>query len=349
MPPTNPSTKAPSKAPNKASNRASTRAPSLRRLMGLVMLTLVPGTIGCTIIFGFGVLLNLVVAIVTCIITEACILALRRRPLAATLLDGSAAVTGWLLAVTLSPWLPLHLVVFGAVFAIAFGKHVYGGLGHNPFNPAMVGYVVLILSFPLAMNTWPAIDHATVTMPALIEPDRTQDVAVDQFTGPTPLDTFKFRGARTVDEVWSDGFGVLSGVGWQWINAAFLLGGAALLILRLSTWHAPAAMLVSLAFWAAVFYDGGSSSSLGSPLMHLFAGGTMLAAFFIVTDPVTAPRSKQGLLLFGAGVGSLTFLIRSVGAYPDGIAFAVLLMNAASPLIDRALAFKRITATAEAE
>jgi electron transport complex protein RnfD len=108
-------------------------------------------------------------------------------------------------------------------------------------------------------------------------------------------------------------------------------------------------MLVSLAFWAAVFYDGGSSSSLGSPLMHLFAGGTMLAAFFIVTDPVTAPRSKQGLLLFGAGVGSLTFLIRSVGAYPDGIAFAVLLMNAASPLIDRALAFKRITATAEAE
>ena len=202
-------------------------------------------------------------------------------------------------------------------FQHLFGKSLYGGLGHNPFNPAMVGYCALIVCFPLAMSMWPAV--------------------ADGLSGATALDTLKWREGSTIDEIWriENGFGHFGGYGYEWIAAAYLAGGVALLALKVIRWHGP------IAFWPpylclrlALCRRG--SNSFGSPLFHLFAGGTMFAAFFIITDPVTTPETATGMLLFGIGAGLLTFIIRTNGAYPDGIAFAILLMNALVPLYEQA-------------
>jgi electron transport complex protein RnfD len=221
-----------------------------------------------------------------------------------------------------------------------FGKHLYGGLGHNPFNPAMVGYAALIVSFPLLMSHWPSpgaapawIDVINVKFSPLLS---SATGSVDMLSGATALDSFKFRGALTIAEAWQAdaGFGVFAGIGWEWINGGFLLGGIYLLATRVIPPMAPLGMLAGLTICAVLFYDSGSSQSLGSPLFHLFSGATMLGAFFIVTDPVSSPDTKRGLWLFGLGVGVIVFIIRSIGAYPDGVAFAVLLMNALVPLLD---------------
>ncbi|MDP4766795.1 MAG: RnfABCDGE type electron transport complex subunit D [Pseudomonadales bacterium] len=313
-----------------------------RMIMFRVLLALLPGTAALAWFFGAGVLLNLLLACATALLTEAAVLRARGRSLA-SLLDGSALVAGALLALTLPPLLPFWMLVIGTAFAMLFGKHLYGGLGHNPFNPAMVGYAALIISFPLAMSTWPqagvSLALADILNAKLWQSGplaNLQALANDGLSGATALDTIKFRGALTIDETWqaSQGLGQFAGLGWEWINAGFLLGGIYLLGSRTIPHMAPLGMLFGLGACALVFYDSGSSESLGSPLFHLLGGGTMLGAFFIVTDPVSSPDSRAGLWLFGLGVGLLTFLIRSIGAYPDGIAFAVLLMNALVPLMD---------------
>ncbi|MEX2489502.1 MAG: RnfABCDGE type electron transport complex subunit D [Pseudomonadales bacterium] len=310
---------------------------STSRIMLQVFTALMPGAIVLTWFFGPGIAVNLAVAVAACLAFEAIALLARQCPLT-TMLDGSAVVTGALLGLALPPFLPLWMVVVGCLFAVVFAKHLYGGLGQNLFNPAMAGYAVMIIAFPLAMSVWPSpaspgsgsINLLDVLLIKLGAP------VADAVTMATPLDTFKFRGTMTVNEIWSreNGFGSVSGVGWQWVNLAFLLGGIYLITIRACGWLAPAAMLASLIVLPGIFYDGGSSESLGSPLFHLFGGATMMAAFFIVTDPVTSPSNPQGQIVFGLGVGAITFLIRSTGAYPEGIAFAILLMNAASPLID---------------
>ncbi len=288
------------------------------RIMLIVLIALVPGTIAMTWHFGTGVLVNLALAALFSTLVELLVLRLRGLELR-TLRDNSALVTAALLALSLPPSLPAWMIFTGCVFAIVFAKHLYGGLGQNLFNPAMVGFCVLIVSFPLAMSTWnPSVPVA------------------DGMSGATPLDSFRFRGPLTVDEYWQS-FGEDNWQVWMLVNAGFLAGGICLLYLRVITWMAPLAMLATLAALSLVFHDGGSSESLGSPLFHLFSGGTMLAAFFIVTDPVTTPDTVPGQAIFGIGVGTLTFIIRSVGAYPEGIAFAVLLMNGCTPLIDQIL------------
>lgn len=304
--------------------------------MLIVVLALAPGLMVSTYFFGFGVLINAAVGMASAMLFEAFILKLRNREVT-TLADGSAAVTGLLLGLALPPDLPAWMLITGAMFAIVFGKHMYGGLGQNPFNPAMVGYAVLILSFPLAMSTWPALVDGVALNRVALNGVAIDGVAIDGVTAATPLDTMKFRGASTVDEIWSveNGFATLSGIGWQWINIAYLFGGLILIILKVARWQAPAAMLLTLSLLAAVFYDDGSSQSLASPVFHLLSGGTMLAAFFVVTDPVTSPDSEIGLYIFGFGIGLITFIIRSFGAYPDGFAFSILLMNAMVPLIEQ--------------
>lgn len=313
-----------------------------RLIMFRVLLALLPGAAAMAWFFGAGVLLNLAVACATAALTEAAVLRARGRSLA-SLMDGSALVTAALLALALPPLLPLWILVIGTVFALVFGKHLYGGLGHNPFNPAMVGYAALIISFPLAMSTWPQAG-ASLALADILNAKlwqtgplaNLQALANDGLSGATALDVMKFRGALTIDETWqaTSGLGQFAGIGWEWINAGFLLGGLYLLGSRTIAHMAPLGMLLGLGACALVFYDSGSSESLGSPLFHLLGGGTMLGAFFIVTDPVSSPDSAAGLWLFGLGVGLLTFLIRAIGAYPDGIAFAVLLMNALVPLLD---------------
>ena len=156
---------------------------------------------------------------------------------------------------------------------------------------------------------------------------------IDGLTAATPLDEFKFRGAMTVDEYWLQS-GEQNWLVWALINLSFLVGGLYLLAMRVCTWMAPVSMLVTLLILSIVFYDSGSSGSFGSPLFQLSTGATMMGAFFIVTDPVTSPNSVRGQFLFGFGVGLLTFIIRNYGAYPEGLAFAILLMNGCSPLID---------------
>lgn len=309
-------------------------AHSTPHIMNVVLATLLPGAACLTWYFGPGIAVNVVACMAAAVGTEALVLRARGLSLRA-LADRSAMVTGVLLGLCLPPYLPIWMAVVGTTFAMLFGKHLYGGLGHNPFNPAMVGYVMMVVSFPLAMSLWPAPgDHvldASVVVWKLGAP------IADGITSATPLTAFKFRGGATVDEFWSTSpvMAAFGGKGWQLINAAFLAGGLYLVYRRYADWIMPLAMLVALGLLAALFYDGGSSRSLGSPLFHWTAGATMMAAFFVVTDPVTSPDGVVGRLIFGAGVGILTFTIRSIGAYPDGIAFAVLLMNAAAPFLDQ--------------
>ena len=317
------------------------------QVMRQVVIATLPGMAVMVWFFGHGVLINVMLAVTAALAAEAAVLRLRGRPVARTLGDCSALLTGVLLGLALPPLTPFWMTLLGAALAIVFGKQLYGGIGFNPFNPAMIGYAILLISFPLEMTSWLLPRGADgASPPGLLEAARlifgfTLDGAtggqVDAMSGATPLDDFKYRENLTVAE-WqaaSNLTGTFAGRGWDWVNLAFLGGGLYLLLYRrLFTWHAPVAMLASLALCAALFWDGGSSASHGSPLFHLLGGATMFGAFFIVTDPVSSATSPQGRLVFGAGVGVLLYAIRAWGNYPDAVAFAVLLMNLAAPLID---------------
>lgn len=229
--------------------------------------------------------------------------------------DRSVPITCMLIALGLPPGAPLWIGVVAVGIALVLAKELYGGLGRNVFNPAMVGYAAVLLAYPQEL----AYMHS-----------------LDAETGPTALDALRFRDGATVAEAAGGGaFGTLGAAGFEWLNAAALLGGAYLLLARVVHWRLPAAVLLGVGLPAAAFYDDGSSASLGSPLFHWFSGATMLAAFFIATDPVTAPRRAAHQWLFGLGIGALVFAIRAGGSYPDGVAFAVLLGNIATPILDR--------------
>lgn len=319
-------------------------------VMRLVLYATLPGVAALTLFFGFGTLVNIVLACLAALACEAGVLALRGRSVAPYLRDGSALVTATLLAIALPPYAPWWVVVIGTAVAIIIAKHLYGGLGYNPFNPAMVAYVVLLISFPVQMTSWGAPLGAMADssagfagaggVPGPIESLRLNfgiaDEGVEAFTMATPLDILKQNTTLTMDDLWlaNPPFNYWGGSGWQWVNAGFLLGGLVLLLRGVFTWHAPIAMLASLSFMALLGWDGGSSDSGGSPLFHLFAGGTMLGAFFIVTDPVSSAVSNKGRLIYGALIGLLIYIIRAWGNYPDAVAFSVLLANFAAPFID---------------
>lgn len=315
------------------------------RVMQHLLLATVPGLVALSWHFGWGSLINILLASITAIACEALALSLRRRPVIFYLCDCSALVTAVLLGLALPPLAPWWVVVVGTVFAIVIAKHLYGGLGYNPFNPAMVGYVVLLISFPVQMTTWPV---AQALLPAELPPIGLTDslnlvfggthLPIDAYTAATPLDTFKHSSGLLVEQIYTSETwftqGRWAGAGWEWVNLGFLLGGVYLLHRRIFTWHAPVAMLAALALMALVFNDGGSSASHGPVSLHLLSGATMLGAFFIVTDPVTSAVSNRGRLIYGALTGLLIFVIRAWGNYPDAVAFAVLLMNFAAPFID---------------
>ena len=315
-------------------------------VMQQLLLATLPGFVALSWYFGWGTLINIALACLTAIVCEASILKLRKRPVMFYLRDYSALVTAVLLGLALPPLAPWWLTITGTAFAIIMAKHLYGGLGYNPFNPAMVGYVVLLISFPIAMTAWPAprpMLPEGVDIPGLwsslnIVFPILSSTPVDAFTMATPLDIFKQNSGLLVEQFYKSEAlfvrGDLAGAGWETINLAFLVGGIYLLAQRVFTWHAPVAMLTSLALMALLFYDGGSSASKGPLSLHLLSGATMLGAFFIVTDPVTSAVSNRGRLIYGALIGLLVFVIRAWGNYPDAMAFAVLLMNFAAPFID---------------
>jgi electron transport complex protein RnfD len=311
--------------------------------MALVCLALLPGTAAMWWYFGWGVVINIVLAVVTAVAAEALVLRARGRHPAHTLLDLSAVVTAWLLALALPPLLPWWQTVIGSAFAIVVVKQLFGGIGHNPFNPAMAGYVLLLVSFPVTMTRWllPDLSHDTVlslgeslrvVFTGALPPATTWDV----LSGATPLDVMRTEldEARMVSEIregslWGD-FG---GRGWEWIGNWFLLGGLFLLWTKVITWRIPVSMLGALLLVSGLFWLIDPSTH-PHPGFHLFSGAAILGAFFIATDPVSASTTPRGQLVFGASIGVLVFVIRSWGGYPDAVAFAVLLMNMAAPTID---------------
>ena len=314
-------------------------------LMYQVLLAMLPGIAALVWFFGWGVVVNLAVAAVAAVAAEAFALRLRRRPLALHLGDCSALVTAALLAVAVPPYCPWWVVATGAACAILLGKHIYGGLGYNPFNPAMIGYVILLISFPVQMTQWApplgaVADHQTPGLVAAALTNFGIADAADAMTMATPLELVRSAADEglTQSELMAragEYFGRIGGFGWEWINLGFLCGGLYLMLWRrIFTWHAPVGFLATLAIAAFAFDIGDTSASHGSATMHLFSGATMLGAFFIVTDPVSGATSKRGRLIYGIGAGMLLFIFRAWSNYPDGVAFAILLMNFAAPLID---------------
>ncbi len=321
-------------------------APTVGAVMRHVLYALAPAAVAYVWFFGPGLIVNALVACITAIACEALILRLRREPVARYVGDGSAIVTAVLIAFALPPLTPWWVTVSGTLFAIAIAKHAFGGLGFNLFNPAMAGYVALLLSYPDALTAWlpPPVGDLDYEPPGLMTtltfvafgnlPD---GQALDALTRATPLDAVKTGLGQmlTVEEIRASSlFGDFGGRGWEWIANFTALGGLWLLYRHIIRWHIPVALITGLLVPATIMYLVDPATH-ASPGFHLFSGGAMLAAFFIATDPVTAPGSNAGRLVFGAMIGLLTYAIRAWGAHPDGVAFAVLLMNAAVPMIDR--------------
>jgi electron transport complex protein RnfD len=315
------------------------------RVMFQVLLALAPVCLVHVAVLGPGLLLQLFAAGVTALLCEAAALRWRDRATLPALRDGSVLVTAFLLALSLTPLLPWWLTVLGTACAVLLGKHVFGGLGQNPFNPAMVGYAILLVSFPVEMTRWPVPldadatrdwgELARLTFATFVGGT---EVHWDGYTGATALDSIRtgLEQRYTMSELLSRGdvVGPLGARGFEWINLAALAGGVYLLARGIIRWHIPVAVLAGLLVPAFLAHALDPGAYVG-PLTHAFSGATMLGAFFIATDPVSAATSDRGRLWYGAGVGLLVWIIRSWGGYPDGVAFAVLLMNVAVPLLDR--------------
>ncbi|MGX2039729.1 electron transport complex subunit RsxD [Methylocaldum sp. MU1018] len=316
---------------------------SVNRIMLEVLVALIPGLTALVWQFGPGVLVQCLIALAAAGLGEAAMLSLRRRPIAPALRDCSAALTAVLLAVSLPPLAPWWLTAFGTLFAIVIGKHLYGGLGYNPFNPAMVGYAVLLISFPQHMTAWlppkelsgSALSFADAWN-AIFSRDLPSGVTFDALAMATPLDTIKTQLGlnRLLDEIQTGGlFSGIGGRGWQWVNFGFLLGGLWMLKRGVIAWQIPAGFLSALFAVALIFFLI-DPAVYPTPLFQCFSGAAMLGAFFIATDPVSASTTPRGRLIYGASIGLLVFVIRAWGGYPDGVAFAVLLLNLAAPTID---------------
>lgn len=323
---------------------------STSQLMLWVLLAALPGIACQWYFFGSGVLWQIIIACGACIATEALVMLLRQKPLARALGDYSALVTALLLAVSLPPSAPWWLTVLGCVFAIGIVKQLYGGMGFNLFNPAMAAYVFLLISFPVPMTSWlPAkplmseelsfFDPLYVIFSQFTEQGFSLAQLrsdIDGMTMATPLDSLKtdlHRGLTLTEALARPTFDSLGGIGWAWVNIAFAAGGALLLALRVIQWQIPVAMLASLFTLSGLFWLASPDTHVG-PMLQLLSGATMLGAFFIATDPVSASTTTRGRLIYGAVIGALVFVIRSFGGYPDGVAFAVLLANLSVPLID---------------
>ncbi|MBT0960730.1 RnfABCDGE type electron transport complex subunit D [Denitromonas iodatirespirans] len=305
---------------------------SVQQVMFTVLVALLPA-IGLYVWqFGPGIVVNIALATLAAVAAEAAILKLRKKPVGLYVSDLSAVVTAWLIALTFPTILPAWILILATVLSIVAVKHLYGGLGQNPFNPAMAAYCLMIVAYPSAMSQWPAAGWMDLgTHLQLIGGG-----SIDAMTGATPLDALRtglHTGSPVGDILARDSFGLAGGRGWEWIGLGYLAGGLFLIQRRVITWHLPTAFLAALAVIAGLFWMA-NPAHYASPLFHLASGGSLLAAFFIVTDPVSGATTPRGKLLFAAGVALITYLIRNFGAYPDGIAFAVLLMNLCVPLID---------------
>jgi electron transport complex protein RnfD len=316
-------------------------------IMRLVIIATIPGFIAMTFFFGWGTLINTVLAIIVALICEASCIKLRKRPVLFFLKDNSAVLTAILIALALPPFSPWWVTVTAVFVAIVLAKQLYGGLGQNPFNPAMVGYALVLISFPVEMTRWTSpfeLSGGSWNILGFSDTLRVIFVGwsettaafahIDGFSGATPLDTLKHRNGLTTEEVWASS-SVMANVGaWYAVSLCYFIGGIFLIYRKIFTWHAPITLLITLTLMSAFFFAI-DPDRFADPLVHLTTGATMLGAFFIVTDPVSSSTSNRGKIVFAAGIGILVYCVRTWGNYPDAMAFAVMLMNLCAPFIDQ--------------
>ncbi|WNH13645.1 RnfABCDGE type electron transport complex subunit D [Thalassobellus suaedae] len=300
-----------------------------KKLMYDVVIALIPAFLISIYVFGISALIATTVAIASCMLFEYLIQKYLLKT-DVTITDGSALITGILLAFNLPATLPIWMIIVGSLVAIGVAKLSFGGLGFNIFNPALVGRVFLLVSFPVQMTMWPtAIENNTKL--------------VDAVTGATPLGVIKegLQYGETMTEISSKIpstiemlFGFTGGSLGEMSAIALLLGGLYLIIRKVITWHIPVTLLASMAVITGVFWLI-NAEQYANPIIHLLSGGAILGAFYMATDLVTSPMTKKGMIIFAIGIGLITVLIRLFGAYPEGISFAILIMNAFVPLINK--------------
>ena len=291
---------------------------SIEKNMRGVILALMPALLVGFYFFGFGALIVTLTSVISCVLFEYLIqrFMLKTKP---TIHDGSAIVTGVLLAMNLPANIPFWMVILGALFAIGVAKMSFGGLGNNPFNPALAGRVFLLISFPVAMTTWPVPSPLSITY-------------LDAATGATPLSTLKGSHAE-IPQVLDLLTGNMGGSLGEVSAVAILLGLLYLLVRKIITWHIPVSILLTVAVFTGILYLA-NPEEFASPTFHLLTGGLMLGAVFMATDYATSPMNKRGMVIYGVGIGVITVVIREFGAYPEGVSFAILIMNAFTPLIN---------------
>ncbi len=304
---------------------------SVKKIMWPVVLALIPAFLVSIYYFGIPVILVTAVSVATCVIVEYLIQRFLMKG-KETVTDGSAVVTGILLAFNVPSNIPLWMVMVGACVAIAIAKWPFGGLGKNPFNPALVGRVFMLMSFPVQMTTWP---KATPVW----------NLAADVVTGPTPLGILKEgvkNGEKVGDLIHSSGMpnyvdmliGQMGGSFGEVSAIALLIGAIFLVIKKIITWHIPVSFILTAFLFSGIFYLT-DLTIYANPFFHLLTGGLILGACFMATDMVTSPVSPGGMIVFGIGCGLITIIIRLFGAYPEGVSFAILIMNALVPLINK--------------
>ena len=307
---------------------------STQSLMRDVILALLPALAVSIWVYGLSVLYVTAIAVVSCVLVEYLIQKFLFKG-APTICNLSAVVTGILLAFNLPSNIPWWIIVIGAVVAIGVAKMTFGGLGHNPFNPALVGRVFLLIAYPVQMTSF------------------AQPVGgeyVDAFAGATPLAALKAQAIEVGDVNLLNMFaGVMPGSMGEIAAAALLVGGLYMLWRRVITWHIPVAVLGSMAAFAFIvaLAQGGGEALYALPAFHLLAGGAMLGAIFMATDYVTSPMTPKGMIIYGIGIGVITMIIRMWGAYPEGMSFAILLMNAVTPLINKDVKPRRFGVTSK--
>ena len=319
------------------------RPNSVQKAMLWVVLALIPGGLAMIWYFGWGILINMVLAIATAITCEALVMKMRGRQIKPVIMDLSAILTAMLFAIAVPPLLPWWLTILGVAFAILLVKQMYGGLGYNVFNPAMAAYVLLLISYPVQMTSWlpPVMLNENPmdfmqTLSVIFGGALPNGLTWDAVTMATPLDTMRTGLSlnQTVTEISSNPvLGEFGGKGWEIVAGLYLLGGLFMLYKKAISWHIPVSTLGGLAVMALLFnIVDGDAYPLST--FHVFSGAAMLGAFFIATDPVSAPGTRKGQLYYGAGIGIFIYIIRTWGGYPDAIAFSVLLMNMAAPTIE---------------
>jgi len=306
---------------------------SIPRIMWAVILSLIPAGIAGIFAFGYYCLYVIFLSSAAAVITEICILLLRKQPIVNTIKDGSAIVTGILLAYTLPPSVPWYVPVVGSFFAIAIAKHAFGGLGNNIWNPALVARAFLQVAYPAVINSdWRVLQHGMGNLVHSITKVDPEGNLVDAITRATPL--AKEAGGETY-HLAQLFMGNVPGCIGETSVVALLLGGAYLIYKRYIHWYVPICYIATVFVMVLILPPQIVTPWANNPFYHIFAGGLFLGAFFMATDMVTSPLTKRGLVIFAVGTGVLTVLIRFYSGYPEGVCYSILLMNTATPLIDR--------------